>query len=123
MTIGATPTGIGAVYELARRRGFVTAGISPTSQAMVDVSDRVVASGGSEVSRVEYSTAERAGKPVAFFPADMNHANARKRAASRGLAAPTDFRGALGAALVGRRRQILNGSDRRPLRGPAHSVR
>ena len=30
VNIGATPEGIGAVYELAKRRGFVTTGIIST---------------------------------------------------------------------------------------------
>ena len=137
ITIGATPSGIGAVYEAAKRRGFETAGIvstlardekvalspcvdlvfyvadkqwggvvegsdrlSPTSEAMVNASDQVFAIGGGEVSRVEYLAAQKAGKPVTFVAADMNHAIARKRAVSRKQPAPTDFRGALGAALA-----------------------
>jgi len=137
ITIGATPAGVGAVYEAAKQRGFETAGIvstlareekvalsrcvdlvlyiadkqwgglvegsdrlSPTSQAMVDASDHVFAIGGGEVSRVEYLAARRAGKPATFVAAEMNHANALKRAASRKQPPPTDFRGALGAALA-----------------------
>ena len=139
VTIGATPSGVGAVYQVAKQRGFETAGIvstlaqqekvalspcvdlvfyvndtqwggvvegtdrlSPTSLAMVNASDHVFAIGGGEVSRVEYLAAQRAGKPATFVAADMNHAIARKRAASRGQPPPTDFRGALGAALAQR---------------------
>jgi hypothetical protein len=74
--------------------------LTPTSQAMVNASDHVVAIGGGEVSRVEYLAAQRAGKPVTFVAAEMNHAVALKRAASRKQPPPTDFRGALGAALA-----------------------
>jgi hypothetical protein len=73
--------------------------VSPTSRAMVGASDRVVAIGGGEVSRVEYLTAQRAGTPVSFIPAEMNRANAQRQAKARGLPPPTDFRGALGAGL------------------------
>jgi hypothetical protein len=131
VNIGATPDGIGRVYELARKRGFTTTGIvstqaresnagispcvdhvfyvadatwggllegsdrlSPTSQAMVDVSDRLVAIGGGEVARDELVAARRAGKNVTFIPADMNHRLAIEKAAKRGQTPPTDFRGA-----------------------------
>lgn len=134
VNIGATPDGIGRVYELARKRGFTTTGIvstqareskasispcvdhvffvtdatwggllegsdrlSPTSQAMVDVSDRLVAIGGGEVARDELVAARRAGKNVTFIPADMNHRLAIEKAEKRGQAPPTDFRGAADA--------------------------
>lgn len=90
VNIGATPEGIGAVYEVAKRKGFTTSGIvstqakaanvtlspcvdivfyvsdatwggfladtetlSPTSTAMVENSDVVIAIGGGEVARDE----------------------------------------------------------------------
>lgn len=89
--------------------GFVegTESLSPTSAAMVEVSDRLVAIGGGEVTRDELVAAKRAGKDVHFIAADMNHAIARERALKRGQPVPTDFRGAADAAF---------GSD---LRGPA----
>jgi hypothetical protein len=132
VNIGATAEGVGAVYELAKQKGFDTTGIvstqaqetktalspcvdtvfyvkdaswgglvpgtrrlSPTSTAMVNVSDRVVAIGGGEVSRDEFQAARRIGKKVEFFPADMNHALAVEKAKKRGQPAPTDFRSAL----------------------------
>jgi hypothetical protein len=135
VNIGATPDGIGRVYELAKRRGFATSGIvstqareseiaispcvdhvfyvqdsswggfiegseqlSPTSAAMVDVSDHLVAIGGGEVSRDELLAARRAGKDTKFIPADMNHRIAIEKAAKKGQAPPTDFRGAADAA-------------------------
>jgi len=135
VNIGATPDGIGVVYELAKKKGFATTGIvstqareskaslspcvdvvffvkdaswggflegterlSPTSTAMVEVSDRLVAIGGGDVTRDELTAAKRAGKDVRFIAADMNHAIARERALKRGQPVPTDFRGAAGAA-------------------------
>ncbi len=137
VNIGATVDGIGAVYPLAKQKGFETAGIvssqarashatlapcagtvffvedeswggllagtttlSPTSTAIVGVSDQVVAIGGGDVARDEFSAARRLGKKTEFFPADMNHEIARARAAKNGQPPPTDFRGALGAALA-----------------------
>jgi len=73
--------------------------LSPTSAAIVDLSDEVVGFGGGDIARGEMLAARRAGKPVRFLPADMNHALALARAAEQGLPAPTDFRGAAQAAL------------------------
>lgn len=134
VNIGATPEGIGAVYEVAKRQGFTTSGIvstqaktsnvtlspcvdivfyvsdatwggflpgtetlSPTSTAMVENSDVVIAIGGGEVARDELTAAQRTGKRVQFIPADMNHRIAREKAQKKGQPAPTDFRGAAGA--------------------------
>jgi hypothetical protein len=79
--------------------GFVegTQQLSPTSTAMVDVSDRLVAIGGGEVSRDELIAAKRAGKNVTFIPADMNHRIALEKAAKKGQTPPADFRGAVDA--------------------------
>jgi len=131
VNIGATPGGIGAVYELAQRRGFMTTGIvstqareagvplspfvdhvffvadaswggllpgstrlSPTSQAIVDHSDVLVAIGGGAVARDELDAARRAGKTTRFIAAEMNHQTALAAAARKGLPPPNDFRGA-----------------------------
>lgn len=131
VNIGATPDGIGAVYEIAKRKGFTTTGIvstqardqhvtlsawvdvvlfvedtawggfipgttqlSPTSTAMVENSDRIVAIGGSEVARDELMAAQRSGKTIQYLPADMNHRTAAEKALKRGEPAPIDFRGA-----------------------------
>jgi hypothetical protein len=77
-----------------------TTNLSPTSTAIVGVSDRIVAIGGGEVARDEFEAARRSGKTTEFFPADMNHEIARARAKKNGQPPPTDFRGALGAALA-----------------------
>lgn len=135
VNIGATADGIGAVYELAKRRGFRTSGVvstqarvtgaalspcvdvvlyvqddtwggqlpdgkglSPTSQAMVESSDVMVAIGGGEVARDELMAAKRAGRRVRFIPADMSHRVAREKAEKKGLPPPTEFGGAVAAA-------------------------
>lgn len=73
--------------------------LSPTSEAMVTASDRLVAIGGGEVARDELRAAARLGKPVTFIPADMNHVLAVKKAAHRGDPLPTDFGGTAGQAM------------------------
>jgi hypothetical protein len=137
VNIGATTVGIGAVYEIAKQKGFITMGIvstlardervtlsncvdyvfyiqdstwggqvpgahrlSPTSAALVEASASFVAIGGGDLTRDEMLAARRAGKPVMFIPADMNHEIARERARKRGEPAPTDFRGSAHAALA-----------------------
>jgi hypothetical protein len=131
VNVGATAEGIGAVYKLAKEKGFVTSGIvstqarenkvplsscvdivffvqdetwggalpgtdklSPTSTAMVENSDVMIAIGGGEVARDELIAAKRSGKRVEFIPADMNHQAAREKAQMKGQPPPTDFRGA-----------------------------
>jgi len=136
VNIGATPDGIGAIYALAKQKGFTTTGIvstkakeydaavadcvdhvfyvrdatwggfidgkdtlPPTSTAMVENSDYLVAIGGGTVARDELIAAQRLGKKVRFVPADMNHQKARDKAKKKNLPAPTDFSGAAGGAL------------------------
>ena len=137
VNIGATAEGIGAVYDLAKRRKFLTTGIvssqakkekvalsphvavvfyvrdatwggflpgtrelSPTSRAMVESSDSIVAIGGGEVARDELMAAKRAGKPVRYVPADMSHRLALEKATRKKQQPPTDFRGAAATALT-----------------------
>jgi len=82
--------------------GFLpgTEKLSPTSEAMIESSDMIVAIGGGEISRDEYLAARKAGKNVLFMPADMNHDIARERAKKRGQPAPTDFKGPLAEAIA-----------------------
>ncbi len=131
ITSGGTAEGIGAVYELAKGKGFETLGIvsslarqekvplspcvdavffvpdttwggalpggrglSPTSTAMVRNSDALVGIGGGAIARDELLAARRAGKPVTFLPADMNHAKAREKARRKGQPEPREFGGA-----------------------------
>ena len=64
------------------RAGFdpQTKRLSPTSTAMVESSDLMVAIGGGEVARDELTAAKKMGKQIRFIPADMNHQIARDRA-------------------------------------------
>lgn len=75
--------------------------LSPTSAAIVAHSAAMVGIGGGEVARDELRAARRAGVPVSFFPADMDHRTAIDRSRQRGTAPPTDFRGAAHEALAG----------------------
>ena len=68
--------------------------LSPTSKAMVENSEVLVAIGGGEVARDELTVAKRSGKRTEFIPADMNHQIARDKARKQGHPPPTDFRGA-----------------------------
>jgi hypothetical protein len=63
-------------------------------------SDALVGIGGGEIARDELLAARRAGKPVTFIPADMNHKLAREKARLKGLPEPKEFGGAAAAALV-----------------------
>ena len=58
--------------------------LSPTSRAMVEVSDEIIAIGGGEVARDELQAAVGQGRKVQIFPADMNHRIAIDRAAKKG---------------------------------------
>ena len=132
VNIGATLEGVGAVYELAKKRGFITTGIvstqarqhavelsphvdqvffvedktwggineasgqlSPTSTAMVENSDIMIAIGGGSVGRDEMLAAKRLNKDVRYFPADMNHNRAIEKAKKKGLPVPANFSGAV----------------------------
>jgi predicted Rossmann-fold nucleotide-binding protein len=78
--------------------GFLpgTAQLSPTSTAIVENSDILVAIGGGAVARDEILAAQKLGKEARFYPAEMNHQRAIDKAARKGLPTPTDFRGAVG---------------------------
>jgi hypothetical protein len=80
--------------------GFVDnqGSLSPTSAAMVQSSDLMIAIGGGEIARDELIAAQRAGKEVRYIPADMNHQIAREKAKKKGLPPPTSFSGAVADA-------------------------
>lgn len=67
--------------------------LSPTSRAMVDCSDIMIGIGGGEISRDEMLAAKQQGKPVHFYPAEMDHAWAIKRAEEAGQPYPKSFWG------------------------------
>jgi hypothetical protein len=131
INIGATAGGIGAVYPLAKEKGFMTTGIvsslaaehmeyisdavdhvcfvadtqwggklpnsrqlSPTSKAMVACSEILIGIGGGEVTRDELVAGKEAGKPVHFYPAEIDHEYLIGRARERKEPAPTSFWGA-----------------------------
>ena len=75
-------------------------GLSPTSSAMVFISDVLVGIGGGEIARDELLATRRLGKPMTFIPADMNHELAREKARRKGQPEPKEFGGAAAAGLA-----------------------
>jgi NADPH:quinone reductase-like Zn-dependent oxidoreductase len=73
--------------------------LSPTSEAIVEVSQTYIAIGGGDVARDELLAVRQAGRTVVFVPADTNHHIARERARKANRPEPKDFRGAVHAAL------------------------
>jgi len=73
--------------------GLHNGALSPTSTAMVEASDEIVAIGGGEIACQEVEAARKVGKNVTYLPADMNHAAARDKAAKNGDPPPTRFEG------------------------------
>jgi|RhiMetdeSRZDD1v2_1073273.scaffolds.fasta_scaffold02541_9 hypothetical protein len=69
--------------------------LSPTSKAMVECSDILVAIGGGEISRDELLAGKEQGKPIQYYPAEVSHAWAIERAKRRGLPPPKSFLGAV----------------------------
>ena len=67
--------------------------LSPTSRAMVDCSDVLIGIGGNDVARDELLAARELGKPVQFFPAEMNHKEAIRNAQNGDKPIPTSFLG------------------------------
>ncbi len=65
--------------------------LAPTSEAMVQCSDVLVGIGGGPISRDELLAGKAMGKPVEFYPAELNHEYAIREAERRGLPAPTSF--------------------------------
>lgn len=65
--------------------------LSPTSRAMVACSDLLVGIGGGEISRAELLAGRAQGKPVEYFPAEMNHESAIELAKKRGQPVPESF--------------------------------
>jgi len=69
--------------------------LSPTSRAMVECSDMLVSIGGGDISRDELLAGKKLGKPIQFFPADMNHERSIRFAKRRGLPPPESFVGSV----------------------------
>ena len=68
--------------------------LSPTSQAMVSCADILVGIGGGEVSRDEMIAGRDLGKPIQFYPAEVNHEWAVRYARKRNMPEPKSFWGA-----------------------------
>lgn len=69
--------------------------LSPTSKAMVACSDVLIAIGGNDVSRDELLEGRRQGKPIHYYPAEMNHEAAIRHAKKKGLPPPESFMGSV----------------------------
>ena len=74
--------------------------LSPTSEAMVEACDEMIGVGGGAIARDELEEARRRGKPVKFFPADMNHALATEKARKANDPLPTNFHGEAHAVFI-----------------------
>jgi hypothetical protein len=68
--------------------------LSPTSKAMVSCSDILIALGGGEVTRAELIAGREQGKPMHFYPAEINHKYLIERDRKMNLPAPRSFWGA-----------------------------
>lgn len=68
--------------------------LSPTSEALVSVSDVFIAIGGGSVTRDELAAARTRGTEIRFFAADLDHQRAYEQAEGRDEPTPPDFRGA-----------------------------
>jgi hypothetical protein len=69
--------------------------LSPTSKAMVACSDILVAIGGGDISLDELLEGKALGKPIQYFPAEMDHEAAIRRAKKLGLPPPKLFLGSV----------------------------
>jgi len=66
--------------------------LSPTSIAMVECSDLLVGIGGGGICDDEMSYGKELGKPIQYFPAEMNHEKAIRYYKSLGKSPPESFR-------------------------------
>ena len=67
--------------------------LSPTSKAMVECSDMLVAIGGNDVSLKELLAGQAMDKPIQYFPAEMKHEWAIRHAKKKGMPIPGSFLG------------------------------
>jgi len=67
--------------------------LSPTSIAMVSCSDILMGFGGNEISRDELLAGKEQGKPVHFYPAEVEHEWAIRHAEKMGQPRPDSFWG------------------------------
>ena len=69
--------------------------LSSTSKAMVECSDILIAIGGNDIARDELLEGRHQGKPIQYFPAEMDHDAAVRRAKHLGLPPPKSFLGSV----------------------------
>jgi hypothetical protein len=69
--------------------------LSPTSKAMVACSDILVAIGGNDIARDELLAGRAQGKPIHYYPAEVNHESLIRRAKRMGLPPPKSFLGSV----------------------------
>lgn len=69
--------------------------LSPTSKAMVACSDILIAIGGNDITRDELLEGRAQGKPVYYYPAEMEHDAAIRRAKYLGVPVPDSFMGSV----------------------------
>jgi hypothetical protein len=62
---------------------------------MVDSSDILVAIGGNDIARDELLEGKVQGKPIQYFPAEMDHESAIRRAKYLGIPMPESFMGSV----------------------------
>ena len=67
--------------------------LSPTSKAMVECSDELIAIGGNDISLQELLAGQAMGKSIQYFPAEMKHEWAILHAKKKGLPIPASFLG------------------------------
>jgi hypothetical protein len=60
---------------------------------MVECSDVLIALGGNEISRDELLAGKKLGKPIHYYPLEVNHENAIRHAKTKGLPPPESFLG------------------------------
>jgi hypothetical protein len=87
--------------------------LCPTSKAMVACSDILIAIGGNNISRDELLEGKRQGKPVHYFPAEMNHARAIRRAKYLKLSPPESFLGSVHEVFGKQAKNITTSTSRR----------
>ena len=68
--------------------------LSPTLKAMVACSDIMIGIGGGDICRDELLAGKEQGKPVHFYPAEVEHTWAIHRAERMGLPQPDSIWGA-----------------------------
>lgn len=69
--------------------------LSPTSVAMVACSDILISIGGGDICRDELLVGKEQGKTIHYYPAEVNHEWAIRRAKRMGLPAPESFLGSV----------------------------